>query len=73
MRLLAVSIERFGGGSVRSMSVISTARVLRLGQIQFRIADRRQPGRPAGHPALPALRPPTDRSTTTTRDAVRSA
>ena len=31
MRLLAVSIERFGGGSVRSMSVISTARVLRLG------------------------------------------
>jgi hypothetical protein len=42
MRLLAVSIGRFGGGSVRSMSnmsrrpgepvsVISTARMLRLG------------------------------------------
>ena len=67
MRLLAVSIGRFGGGSVRvDTSVISTARVLRLGRIRFRLADRRQPGRPAGHRLpLPALRPPTDRSTTT--------
>ncbi len=31
MRLLAVSIGRFGGVSERSMSVISTARMLRLG------------------------------------------
>ena len=72
MRLLAVSIGRFGGGSVRSMSkmsrrpsepvsVISTARMLRL------VSDPVQARRPpSAGPAcwssapLPALRPPTD-------------
>jgi hypothetical protein len=37
------------------VSVISTARVLRLGRIRFTLADRSQPGRPAGH-RLPRCR-----------------
>jgi hypothetical protein len=57
MRLLAVSIGRYGGGSVRSMSSVFPGNLLagrfvrevgpRPGADGSRIADRVQPGRPA--------------------------
>jgi hypothetical protein len=64
MRLLAVSIARYGGGSVRSMSNVFPGNLLagrfvrevgpRSGADGSRIADR-LPDRPAGH-GLPRCR-----------------